>query len=148
MGGRKAATGQLLAGNALWGVLWAALRSSARLLDFPLSCPPRLRLLELEHNNLVFAAMIAIFLLAGALAQGGECAKAPGFRNNVNCKGKSIGVGLHQCSAWQDICDSTNGLKFRSDPWPRHWWGEVPARCPAVPSALGVCSGSPLPMHK
>jgi Leucine-rich repeat (LRR) protein len=40
----------------------------------------------------------------------------------VNCKGKSIGVGLHQCSAWQDIYDSTNGLKwddcseFRSDP--------------------------------
>jgi hypothetical protein len=72
----------------------------------------------------VFAAIIAIFLLAGALAQGGEWAKAkaPGFRNSVNCKGKSIGVGLHQCSAWQDICDSTNGLKwddcseFRSDP--------------------------------
>jgi hypothetical protein len=27
-------------------------------------------------------------------------------------------------------------------PWPRHCWGEVPARCPAVPSALRVCSGS------
>jgi hypothetical protein len=32
--------------------------------------------------------------------------------------------------------------------WPRHWRGGVPARCPVVSSALGVCSGSPLPMQK
>jgi hypothetical protein len=59
-------------------------------------------------------------------------------------KESPIAVGL-KSPMGSRVRSKQNGLcalHWGRGPWPRHWRGEVPARCPAVPSALGVCSGS------